>query len=138
MNAIPTDLHCGFHFLALLYLPPKSEVDVLGTCLWPRVVGRERSGRVASECRTSRAERPKAGAQQGNLFLPKTPISLPREDRSLKSFPCAQILEQVGLSGIKRPRPLPFLGSQYVTSTVKTYQKRIIKIVIHFKYLHSN
>ena len=83
MNAIPTDLHCGFHFLALLYLPPKSEVDVLGTCLWPRVVGRERSGRVASECRTSREERPKAGAQRGNLFLPKTPHLPPKRG----SFP---------------------------------------------------
>ena len=62
-NANPTDSHRVFHFLAGLCLLRKSACDVLGTCLWSGVVGREKSGRVASFTQ--------AEAGWGSFHLPK-------------------------------------------------------------------
>lgn len=77
MSAILEDLHCGFHLLVLLYLPQRSEADVLGACLWPRGVGSERSGRVASENRTSQGGGAEAGVN-GEALLAKGPQLLPK------------------------------------------------------------
>ena len=126
ITAILADLHCGFH---LLYLPQRSAAGVLGTCLWPRVVGSESSGRVASENRTGRGGEAKAGAQQRRLFLPKASSPFPRQGCSLKSFPPAQILERAALLTPEGPRPLP-LAVPSVTPTMKTHQRRVVETLI--------
>ena len=78
ITAILADLHCGFH---LLYLPQRSAADVLGTCLWPRVVGSESSGRVASENRPVGEERPKLGLNRGGSSCQRPPA--PSQDKGV-------------------------------------------------------
>ena len=78
ITAILADLHCGFH---LLYLPQRSAAGVLGTCLWPRVVGSESSGRVASENRPVGEERPKLGLNRGGSSCQRPPA--PSQDKGV-------------------------------------------------------
>lgn len=68
----------------------------------------------------------------GKLLLAQAPPSYPRTKRSSfpGNFPWAQIPERAGLSGVERPGPVPSGGgggSHFISSAIKTYQRRIIK-----------